>query len=263
MKGYLNHRMAAGAAFGAIVLTIAAVVSCRNAAKAGAGAPASPVSGSASSQHAPFISEKGGTDGRTAITTQDAVNPSPCKKATGTPDLKTAGTQQVAVTAPMGQKQSDKLGTNVQHKVLHKQHDGAFNSGLVLASDGPDDALRIAKASNIPGKNYPDQCQPFADELFRRMDAAGIEAYKVKFSWESYNFNARTRNGAHVLVVFKDVRGRYYGMDNMALQPVWLRGDSAEAWTEFFAGMDLGVRVLDCVASRAARNHARAVVAVR
>ncbi len=263
MKGYMNHRVVIGAAFGAIVLTIAAVVSCRNGSKAGAGVAASPAPGSVSSQHVPFISEKSDTDGRTSITAKDAVNSSPCEKAGGTSDLKTAEKQQAPAATTTGQKQSDRPGAYVQDKVLHKHHDGVSNGGLVLAAAGPEDALRIAKDWNIPGKNYPDQCQPFADELFRRMDAAGVEAYKVKFSWESYNFTARTRNGAHVMVVFKDVRGRYYGMDNMALQPVWLRGDSAEAWTEFFAGMDLGVRVLDCVASRAARNHARTVVAVR
>ncbi|MDD5260435.1 MAG: hypothetical protein PHD76_01165 [Methylacidiphilales bacterium] len=259
----MNHRVAVGAAFGAIVLTIAAVVSCRNDSKAGAGVAASPAPGSVSSQPAPFMPEKSDTNTHTSSTAQGTVNPSPCKNTPGTPDLKTAGKQQVPAVRTTGKKQSDRPGAYVQDKVLHKQHDGVSNSGLVLAAAGPDDALRIAKDWNIPGKNYPEQCQPFADELFRRMDAAGVEAYKVKFSWESYNFTARTRNGAHVMVVFKDARGRYYGMDNMALQPVWLRGDSAEAWTEFFAGMDLGVRVLDCVASRAARNHARAVVAVR
>ncbi|MDD5260885.1 MAG: hypothetical protein PHD76_03460 [Methylacidiphilales bacterium] len=116
------------------------------------------------------------------------------------------------------------------------------------------DPIKIAKALDIPGKHHTDQCQRFADELFNRLDAAGIEAYKVTFDWESYNVGARTRSGAHMFVVFKDSHGRYYGMDNLALRPVWLQGDSPSEWSQFFAGMDMGTNVADSVASRAAQN---------
>ena len=116
------------------------------------------------------------------------------------------------------------------------------------------DPIQIAKAQDIPGRMHVGDCQRYADELFRRLDAAGIQAYKVSFDWESYKFNARARTGSHMIVVFKDSRGRYYGMDNMARRPVWLRGNSPAEWTEFFAGMDMGTGVSNSVASRAAQN---------
>ena len=121
--------------------------------------------------------------------------------------------------------------------------------------------LEIVKALNLPGKFHVGECQSFSDELFRRLDAAGVEAYKVTFNWESYKFNARTRAGTHMFVVFKDPRGRYYGVDNMSRRPVWLQGNSPGEWTEFFAGMDMGTGVTNSMASSAVRGAGSRLVA--
>jgi len=117
------------------------------------------------------------------------------------------------------------------------------------------DAHQIAKALDIPGKNRSGECERYAQELFQRLDKAGVEAYKIVFNWESYNFYATKHSGTHAMVVFKDGRGRYYGMDNKSRRPVWLNGSSPEEWTAFFVGMDMGTGVANSLASRAAASN--------
>ena len=131
-----------------------------------------------------------------------------------------------------------------------------FGSGFTNKSQAAQavDPMNIAKALDIPGKFHAGSCQSFSDELFRRLDAAGVEAYKVTFNWESYKFTAKTRIGTHMFVVFKDNRGRYYGIDNMARRALWLQGNSPGEWTEFFAGMDMGTGVSGYIASSAVRG---------
>ncbi|MEI6306572.1 MAG: hypothetical protein WCP33_07100 [Deltaproteobacteria bacterium] len=141
----------------------------------------------------------------------------------------------------------------------------SFSLCFALHSTRAEDnkAMLIAKSFDLPGRRHTMECQIFADELFRRLDNAGIKAYKITFNWESYTFYARQRKGAHIYVVFQDSRGRYYGMDNMSTRPVWLQGHGAAEWTEFFAGMDTGTDLSHMVASHAVEpnTHVKSAVA--
>jgi hypothetical protein len=118
--------------------------------------------------------------------------------------------------------------------------------GMVM-SVSAENALQIAKAKDISGKMQNGACAPFAQELFNRFDQAGLEAYYIVYDWK--NLDLQKDTGAHALIVFRDERGRYYGMDNMTWKPVWLQGSTPQEWVKFFSGMDTQTQVVSKVAT--------------
>lgn len=112
-----------------------------------------------------------------------------------------------------------------------------------------DDGRAIAKATNIQGKMQQEQCLPFARDLYERLNAAGGEAYLIIFRWEDMKANTfrevrsagvfEKSRGSHAMVVFRDSRGRYYGMDNQSWRPVSLLGRSVPEWVMSFSGQQI------------------------
>lgn len=102
-------------------------------------------------------------------------------------------------------------------------------AGIVNGFAG-DDSFSIAREKDIAGKRVSGACLPFAQDLYSRMTEAGGETHLVIFDWKS-----GTGHGTHAIVVYRDSEGRYWGMDNLQNKPVWLAGDNAQAWAEFFA----------------------------
>ncbi len=94
-----------------------------------------------------------------------------------------------------------------------------------------DDSWSIALGQDIPGKNGWATCAPYAKELYSRIARAGGEAYLIVFDWTDKN-NISNR---HAMVVYRDAKGRYWGMDNRASKPVWLNGNNPSEWVSFFS----------------------------
>jgi hypothetical protein len=92
------------------------------------------------------------------------------------------------------------------------------------------------------------------------MNAAGVEAYRVSFDWSNLT-SVAGQAGAHAVVVFKDSRGRYYGVDNMTWKPIWLKGNNSQEWANFIAGMDSSTSVRNTVASKAASLNSNSAFA--
>jgi hypothetical protein len=125
--------------------------------------------------------------------------------------------------------------------------------GLLFCTSAKADdiGMKLAKDRSIVGKNQIGQCAAYADALFAKMNAAGVEAYRVSFDWSNLN-SVAGQSGAHAVVVFRSAQGRYYGVDNMTWKPIWLKGNNSQQWATFIAGMDTSASVRDTVASRAA-----------
>lgn len=112
-------------------------------------------------------------------------------------------------------------------------------SGTVEAQ-GIDKGWKIAIGWDISGKNDQMGCLPFAKDLYRRFVKNGIEAHLIIFDWHARSGN---RKGRHAYVVYRDGKGRYWGMDNVARMPRWLPGEEAKEWTSHFSrGDEIQVR---------------------
>ena len=137
-----------------------------------------------------------------------------------------------------------------------------FMVGLLVTStvQANDLGMKLAKDRSIPGKNQIGECAKYADALFAKMNASGVEAYRVSFDW-SHLSGISGGQGAHAVVVFKDARGRYYGVDNMTWKPIWLKGNNSQEWATFIAGMDTSTSVRNTVASKAASFNGAAYAA--
>jgi hypothetical protein len=137
--------------------------------------------------------------------------------------------------------------------------------GLLLSANvqAEDMGMKLAKDRSLPGKNQIGECAVYADALFAKMNAAGVEAYRVSFDWTNYTSSPSSPSGAHAVVVFRDSRGRYYGVDNMTWKPIWLKGSSAQEWTSFIAGMDSSTSVRNTIASNAAKVGGNVGYAIR
>jgi len=120
--------------------------------------------------------------------------------------------------------------------------------------------MKLAKDRSIPGKNQIGKCATYANALFAKMNAAGVVAYRVSFDWSKLT-GLSGEQGAHAVVVFKDSRGRYYGVDNMTWKPIWLKGNNSQEWSTFIAGMDTSAHVRKTVASKAASFNGKAYAA--
>jgi len=84
-------------------------------------------------------------------------------------------------------------------------------------------AWDISMANDIPGKGGWLTCLPFAKELHNRLVSNGIESHLVTLKWVD-------GSRPHIVVVYRDTDGRYYGMDNRERKPRWLSGNSPEEW---------------------------------
>lgn len=100
-----------------------------------------------------------------------------------------------------------------------------------IQSKASDDSWKIALALDIPGKNGWNTCAPYAKELYSRLTRAGGEAYLIVFDWT----DANRLSDRHAIVVYRDAKGRYWGMDNRANKPVWLEGRNPSEWASFFS----------------------------
>jgi hypothetical protein len=90
--------------------------------------------------------------------------------------------------------------------------------------------MQLAKAKTVAGKGVTGACKEFAEDLFGRMNQAGVEAYLVRFQWE-----AGFEVGRHVIVVFRDEKGGLYGMDNESSSPRKMKGVLPRDWAKQFA----------------------------
>ena len=103
-------------------------------------------------------------------------------------------------------------------------------------------AGNIARAPDLPGKNVPGQCLPFARELHARLQAAGIPSAII-----NYAYAADSRLGgpldaplSHAVVAYED-RGRTYIMDNQSPAPVWVQKTTLAGMTQRFSGPSVAV----------------------
>lgn len=100
-----------------------------------------------------------------------------------------------------------------------------------LQSKAGDDSWDIALALDLPGKGGWNTCAPFAKELYSRLTRAGGEAYLIVYDWTDDNrFSDR-----HAMVVYRDAKGRYWGMDQRMSKPIWLSGKNPSDWANFFS----------------------------
>jgi hypothetical protein len=118
----------------------------------------------------------------------------------------------------------------------------------VSLASGKDDSGVIAREKDIPGKFRVGQCLPYAQELYNRFIRAGGEAHLVVYQWQNLqngvNGQWSSGEGRHAIVVYRDAKGRYYGMDNTTWKPVWLKGQTPGEWAQSFAGMDASTRIV-------------------
>lgn len=103
---------------------------------------------------------------------------------------------------------------------------------LALPGQAGDDTFKIARDRSIPGKFGIETCDTFARELYSRLVQAGGEAHYVVYDWQIPG----GRSGRHAIVVYRDAQGRYFGMDQSRRQPLWLTGNSPDAWAAWFNG---------------------------
>lgn len=102
---------------------------------------------------------------------------------------------------------------------------------MSTATAGEDRAFEIATTDRRPGRFIPGQCWPFAQDLFAQLCRTGVEAHLVVYRWR----DAAGRKGAHAVVVYRDQAHRFWVMDNLRSQPLWVKGNSAPAWCAAFA----------------------------
>ncbi len=108
---------------------------------------------------------------------------------------------------------------------------GAALITFPIQSYAGDDSWKIALSLDIPGKNEWNTCGPYAKELYNRLTRAGGEAYIIVFNWTDEN----RLSDRHAMVIYRDAKGRYWGMDNRANKPVWLQGSNPSEWVSFFS----------------------------
>ncbi|PAW77659.1 MAG: hypothetical protein B9S32_10295 [Verrucomicrobia bacterium Tous-C9LFEB] len=100
-----------------------------------------------------------------------------------------------------------------------------------LQSKAGDDGWSMALALDLPGKGGWNTCAPYAKELYSRITRAGGEAYLIVFDWQ----DDRRMSDRHAFVVYRDAKGRYWGMDQRMNKPVWLAGKNPSEWAAFFS----------------------------
>lgn len=100
-----------------------------------------------------------------------------------------------------------------------------------ITTKAGDDSFDIALALDLPGKGGWNTCAPFAKELYGRITRAGGEAYLIVFDWT----DDRRLSDRHAMVVYRDAKGRYWGMDQQARKPVWLSGNTPQEWAWNFS----------------------------
>lgn len=88
-----------------------------------------------------------------------------------------------------------------------------------------------AVAEDLPGKYAKGACLPFAKELYARFSRSGIEAHLIAYAWN----DRMGESGLHAFVVYRDEEGRYWGMDNLRHQPLWLGGNTVLDWSQSFS----------------------------
>jgi hypothetical protein len=105
----------------------------------------------------------------------------------------------------------------------------SFLNSSCLATDNTHD---IALDLNIAGKAGLATCDSFARDLYQRITRSGGEATYIIYDWR----NESRVSGRHAFIVYRDSKGRYWGMDNAHRQPKWLDGKAPSQWVSAFAG---------------------------
>ena len=107
--------------------------------------------------------------------------------------------------------------------------------GLFLISTpvrAGDDTIAIALDKTLPGKFGINTCDIFARALYKKLVTAGGEAHYVVYNW-------KTGEGywsCHAIVVCRDAKGQYLGMDQNKRMPVLLVGSTPLEWAQWFNG---------------------------
>lgn len=92
--------------------------------------------------------------------------------------------------------------------------------------------MTIALDKSIPGKFGVDTCEIFGQTLYQRLVAAGGEAHYLVYNWK----NMEGEWECHAIVVCRDAKGQYLGMDQTRRMPVLLIGKTPEEWVKWFHG---------------------------
>lgn len=104
--------------------------------------------------------------------------------------------------------------------------------GLMIASPvRGESAWETAISTDVKGKGGWFTCLNYSKDLFSRLDSKGHEAHLIIYEWKDSNLTV----GRHAFVVYKDEKGRFFGMDNRLKQPMWLTGKNADMWVNSFS----------------------------
>ena len=137
-------------------------------------------------------------------------------------------------------QKNQKLGTLVRAALLVVA--GNMLIGGLQAEDG---SAYLAKSKDVAGKFQVRECNTFAKDLYQKFARSGGEAYLVVYDWTNLKRDFRSQgSGRHAIVVYRDAKGRYYGVDNATWKPVWLKGSTPSEWAAFFGGMNLQTSVV-------------------
>jgi len=106
-------------------------------------------------------------------------------------------------------------------------------------------ASRIARTADIPGRNVPGQCLPFARGLHARLQAAGFRSQIIEYSyacpWLPTAADAPCAALSHAVVAYED-EGRTYIADNQSWAPTWVPKASPVTMAQRFSGIQVAVR---------------------
>jgi hypothetical protein len=111
-------------------------------------------------------------------------------------------------------------------------------------------ASRIARDPDIPGRNVPGQCLPFACALQARLQAAGVRSRIIEYNYELSPVPVGDLSGlpprdshnplCHAVVAYQE-EGRTYIIDNQSWTPTWVREAAPVEMAQRFSGLAVNV----------------------
>jgi len=113
----------------------------------------------------------------------------------------------------------------------------AFELGGLRVGNTP--ARAIVRESSIKGKCVQGQCLPYALDLAKRLQAAGIPAQVIGYRYGELMGGARDwgQVSGHAVVVYQD-GGRTYIMDNQSWTPRWVEHAPDKGMALQYEGMN-------------------------
>lgn len=104
--------------------------------------------------------------------------------------------------------------------------------GLMIAAPVQGEtAWETAISTDVKGKGGWFTCLNYSKDLYQKLSVKGHEAHLIIFEWK----NEHLTTGKHAFVVYRDEKGRFFGMDNRLKQPLWLSGEAPKEWVNCFS----------------------------